>query len=215
MTFGGDPSLWSDLVPDHFMPQIIALVLEGWETFEKPRRDDLEVPITIRFCCSLRAHKNRSRLPFRIEYESVELELESGTVVGRIDLRFCHGYREDVYFAFECKRLNVVDRAGKRRSLAGEYVKEGMMRFVEGKYAAGLDKGGMLGYVMDGARPSAIQAVEDAVARRREQLRLTSADLERSSIRRDDARVRETRHRLHSGPFVLHHLFLSVGGATG
>jgi len=215
MNVGGDPNLWSDLVPDRFIPDIIALVLEGWETFDKPGRDDLEVPITMRFCCCLRAHKNRSRLPFRIEYESPELRLESSTVVGRIDLRFCHGYREDVYFAFECKRLNVVDRAGKRRSLAGKYVEEGMMRFVEGKYAAGLDKGGMLGYVMDGATPSAVQAVEGAVARRRQQLRLTSADLERSSIRRDDARVRETRHGLHSGPFVVYHLFLSVGGGTG
>jgi len=211
MSVGGDPSLWSNLVPDHFIPQIIALVLEGWETFDKHSRDDLEVPITMRFCCCLRAHKNRSRLLFRIEYESVELELESGTVVGRIDLRFCHGYREDVYFAFECKRLNVVNRAGRRRSLATEYVRDGMMRFVEGKYAAGLDKGGMLGYVMNGAAPSAIETVGDAVACRRQQLRLTGADLERSSIRQDDARVRETRHELDSGLFVIHHLFLAVG----
>jgi len=211
MGVGGDPSLWSDLVPDHFIPQIIALVLEGWETFDKPGRNDLEVPISIRFCCCLRTHKNARRLPFRIDPEPLELDMDSGTQVGRIDLRFSHGHREEVYFAFECKRLNVVDRAGKRRSLAFEYVDEGMMRFVEGKYAKGLDKGGMLGYVMNGAVPSATEAVGRAVVRRRTELRLCTADLERSSIRQDDARIRETHHELDSGPFVIHHLFLAVG----
>ena len=85
MSVSGDPELWSDLVPDRFIPQIIALVLEGWETFEKPAKDDLEVPITMRFCCCLRGHKNQRRLPFTIWYELVELNAQSGSQLGRID----------------------------------------------------------------------------------------------------------------------------------
>ena len=211
MSVGGDPDLWSDLVPDQFIPQIIALVLDGWETFRKPCRDDLELPITKRFCCWLRRHKNQRRLPFSVWWESPELDLGSARQVGRIDLRFSHGYREDVYFAFECKRLNVVNRAGRRRSLAPEYVQDGMMRFVEGKYARGLDQGGMLGYVMDGAVLSAVQAVGKAVADLRRELRMSSGSLERSSLKSDDPRVKETQHQLERGRFVIHHLFLAVG----
>lgn len=211
MSVGGDPSLWSDLVPEGLIPQIIALVLEGWDSFKKPGRDDWEVPITKRFCCWVRGHKDRSHLPFNIWWESPELDAASGQELGRIDLRFCHGFREDVYFAFECKRLNVVDRAGRRRTLATKYVQDGMMRFVEGKYAKGLDKGGMLGYVMDGDVPAAVDAVANSIIRQRADLKIKDGGLEPSSIRPADARVRETRHSLHRRRFVLHHLFVAVG----
>ena len=85
------------------------------------------------------------------------------------------------------------------------------MRFVEGKYGRGLDKGGMLGYVMDGDVPSAVSAVAGVVARRRKELRLTDGGLGRSAIRSDDSRLKETRHQLASGPFVIYHVFLAVG----
>jgi len=211
MSVRGDASQWSDILPDDLVPEIIGLVLNGWRAFEKPGRDDLEVPITKRFCCCLRRQKNRSRLPFRIEYESVELDVESEEQSGRIDLKFCHGYREDVYFAFECKRLNVVDRKGKRRPLAGEYVQEGMMRFVGGKYSQGLDKGGMLGYVMDGDVPAAIDAVGRNISRRGSDLSITNGGFKRSSVRPRDARVKETHHSLTHRRLVLHHLFVAVG----
>jgi len=211
MEIASDPSLWSDLVPDRFMPQIIALVLDGWEAFDKPGRNEREVPITRRFCRCLCARKNASRdLPFTIWHES-ELDDAAGRQVGRIDLRFCHGYREDVYFAFECKRLNVVNSPGRRRSLAAEYVQEGMMRYVEGKYAGGLDKGGMLGYVMDGDVPAAIGAVGRSITEQRAALNLRNGGLELSSILPDDARVRETRHSFDSRRFVIHHIFVAVG----
>ncbi|MBM4038258.1 MAG: hypothetical protein FJ290_07050 [Planctomycetes bacterium] len=212
MDLTGDPSLWSDLVPDRFMPQIIALVLNGWESFEKPGTDDLEVPITKRFCCCLRDRKNQSRvLPFSIWWESPELDAATGTELGRIDLRFSHGHREDVYFAFECKRLNVVGSGGRLPSLAGEYVQEGMMRYVEGKYAGSLDKGGMLGYVMNGDVPAAIGAVGRSITARRMELKLSNGGLERSSIVPAEDRVRETRHSLDRRGFVIHHLFVAVG----
>ncbi|MFP4057522.1 MAG: hypothetical protein ACLF0G_11700 [Candidatus Brocadiia bacterium] len=198
-------------MPDQFIPQIIGLVLEGWAVFEKPPEDALEVQITKKFCVCLRGCKRERHLPFRIWAESMELDPESGSERGRLDLRFVCGCREDVYFAFECKRLNVVDHRGKRRSLAPEYVEQGMMRFVEGKYARGLDKGGMLGYVMDGRTLAAIEAVDKAVGRRRRQLRLVGAGLESSPVRPDEPRVRQTRHELAVGPLLIHHVFLAVG----
>ena len=100
---------------------------------------------------------------------------------------------------------------GRRRSLSGEYVKNGMMRYVEGKYAGGLDKGGMLGYVMDGEVSSAIGSVGRSIAEQRAELKLNNGGLERSSIMPADDRVRETRHLFDSRRFVTHHLFVAVG----
>lgn len=42
-------------------------------------------------------------------------------------------------------------------------------------------------------------------------LKMKNGDLGPSSIRPDDARVRETRHFLGSGRFVLHHVFVAAG----
>jgi hypothetical protein len=210
MGFSGDPSLWADLFPDYLIPEILDLVIDSWETFRKPVPDDLEVPITRRFRVHLQTQKAARRLPFHIVSESEELAPQAGDLLGRLDLRLIHGYREKVYFAFECKRLNVV-ADGKRSSLAGEYVDEGMARFVTGKYAAGLDKGGMLGYVMDGQIDDAITAVTKAVESRRSKLKMEAkATLSTSSLRPKKSQVKETRHLQDGKPFAIHHVFVPV-----
>src|ERR1700730_16608690 len=106
----GDTTLWSETFPDHLVPRIIDLVLETWETFPKPAQDDLEVPITRRFKHSLKQAKDYRRLPVRIEREPAEDHPTTGVELGRIDLKFAPAgsAREEVYFAFECKRLNAV-----------------------------------------------------------------------------------------------------------
>jgi len=210
MGYAGTPDLWADLFPDDLLPAIIDLVLECWSIFPKPATDDLEVPITQRFCACLRAERNRSRLPFTIGIESPELAPSSGELRGRIDLRLTHGYRDEVYFAIECKRLNVVAK-GKRSSLAAEYVKEGMMRFITGQYAMGLDKGGMLGYVMDGKVPDAIAFVKKAIDSRSTALAMScSTSLSACAIRPNAQEVRETRHLPKGRQFFIYHLFVGV-----
>ena len=59
---------------------------------------------------------------------------------GRLDIVFKHGYREDVYFSLECKRLNVQFPSGFQ-SLASDYVDDGLQRYIKEKYAKGLDNG--------------------------------------------------------------------------
>jgi hypothetical protein len=71
--------------------------------------------------------------------------------------------REEVYLAYECKRLNVSSSGGGRKSLATEYVREGMMRFVRAQYAQALPFGAMLGYVMDGDVLFALAAVKERI----------------------------------------------------
>lgn len=210
MGYAGNPDLWADLFPDDLIPAIIDLVLQSWKAFRKPAPTEHEVPITKRFCACLRQHKTRNRLPFAILPESEELEPESGELLGRIDLRLLHGHHEEVYFAIECKRLNVVTNS-KRSSLARDYVEKGMMRFITGKYAKGLDKGGMLGYVMDGKVAGAIASVKQAIDSRSSLLALDKGtSLCVCTLRPTDKQVKETKHIPSGNSFVIYHVFVGV-----
>jgi hypothetical protein len=89
-----------------------------------------------------------------------------------------------------------------------------MMRFVQGKYAPGLDKGGMVAYVMDGRVADAQESVREAITKRKPKLCIdTGGDLCTSSLLPHDKRVKETGHRLGSTTFTMHHLFLAVEAA--
>jgi len=90
---------------------------------------------------------------------------------GKIDLGVLMDWERERYLAYECKRLNVIYN-GRRSSLATEYVKEGMMRFMTEQYAEGLPVGCMLGYVIDGDISFA-QSQLDAAIKAHQPLRLT------------------------------------------
>lgn len=190
-------------------PKVLRLILDSWETFKMPTRR-LEVPITKKFCAHLCSNKDRSIHFFRIDWESYVLD-EGGEVKGRIDLRFSEGYDENVYFSLECKLLRV-NRPSGFASLAGKYVTEGMFRYFNGQYAAGLDKGGMLGYVMDGQIDAAIDDVSTAIENRRLDLYMGVDETLRRSSCLSSAQVRETRHNYGpSEEFVVYHVFVKCG----
>jgi hypothetical protein len=149
----------------------------------------------------------------RIQREDPEDDFERGEEKGRIDIRFVYAFncREDVYFAFECKRLNLPSGKSKK-SLATEYIEEGMMRFVTSQYASALRHGGMLGYVMNGDIDGAMATVKRSVSSRTNRLKMTPRQsLCRSMLIPDNPHVRETFHKLGSRVFRLQHLFLSLG----
>ena len=81
---------------------------------------------------------------------------------GKIDMALLLDQERERYLAYECKRLNVV-RNGRTRSLATQYVLEGMTRFITQQYAADLPVGCMLGYVLDGNVTTARTKVRAAV----------------------------------------------------
>ena len=209
----GDVDAWAEVFPEELVPRIIDLVWTTWAAFQKPAADDREVPITRRFKCALKQAKDYARLPVRIERELAEDDPATAQERGRIDLKFspAGSALEEVYFAFECKRLNAT-KNGTRRPRAAEYVTEGMLRFVTGQYAAAMRHGGMIGYVLDGDCDRAIHLVSQNIATNRELLRMhASSAFTESSLRRDNPMIRETSHNL--GPdrrFRLHHLFLAA-----
>ncbi len=107
-------------------------------------------------------------VPGRIIYQYTLLaEDEGGNVSApsNIDFVLTVGDNEDVYLACECKRLNVPYKTGVR-GLVGEYVDEGLMRFVKGQYSSGLPLAMMLGYVMNAKMDVARRGVRRMMALR-------------------------------------------------
>lgn len=89
--------------------------------------------------------------------------------IGYLDIAiefFAHA--DQLCLSVECKRLNVL---GKRfATLAGPYVEQGMMRFVNGQYSPSVSLGGMIGYVMNSDVEAAYKAVREQIESRAEAL---------------------------------------------
>jgi hypothetical protein len=175
------------------------------------RDSTLEDDISVKLYSALVKAKDRNSHAFRIDYQSVEVNLEVAAVTGKKDIVFIPTLQqEEIYLCLEAKRLNAVI-SGIRRSLADEYVKEGMQRFVDGKYARFVRHGAMLAYVLDGNTDRAIQNVENNIRKRLSELRMgKNTGLVTSTIRPDDCRSKETSHRRRHEKtiFRIHHLFV-------
>lgn len=83
-------------------------------------------------------------------------------VKGYVDFALLLDRSRILYLAYECKRLNVAFPGGME-SLAGKYVKDGVMRYVSEQYGENLPFGCMLGYVMDGDIEIAKEKVGKAI----------------------------------------------------
>lgn len=98
---------------------------------------------------------------------------QSVTLSSNIDFVLTIGDDEDVYLACECKRLNVPYKSGTR-GLFGDYVDEGLMRFISGQYSNGLPLAMMLGYVMNARLDIARRGLRRAMIVRSKSIKLKS-----------------------------------------
>ena len=214
MFIHSDASQWSDLFPEGLIPEIIELVTTTWAAFKKPNRHEREERITRRFAERVRQEKNRrGDLPFKVRVEVSIPDVENGQETGRVDFIFDYieTIREEVYFAFECKRLRIPYESGLDTNNSEYTNEQGMMCFITGKYSEGLPCGGMIGYVMDGKTEKAIPSVGRLIKNKRLPLKLAKdTGLERSSVTGNSQNVRETRHILNKRKVTIHHIFLAV-----
>lgn len=199
---------WGELFPVNSIPNILGLVVDTWNNFKKPNANELENPINQRFTDKLRIAKNEADL------RCFQIRSEVGTIGtdGRIDIVFIPTgtHREEVYFAFECKRLRI-PRENRIESNTSEYVgKQGMMCFISGKYSDGLNYGGMIAYVMDGKADEAIIQVKNSLQKKKIQLCLINDPFFMTSPLLNDNRVKETAHKLKARDFTIYHVFLAV-----
>ena len=211
MNVVGDPRYWLASFPKGFIPDVLSGIKASWDRMAKPPRTEIETRITKKLKHELRQDPTLKDLPLRIAREFTLDDPDTGEELGRIDLCWFHGYHDQTYIAFECKRLNVSFLSGKR-SLAADYVGEkGMGCFLSGKYSAGHGHGGMLGYVMDGKVSDAQNSVKSAIGRKKTELCMDMCDdFGPSLLLPGDVRVRETRHHLGSVGLVMYHVFLAV-----
>lgn len=208
----GSPREWVDLI-DSLVPDILDLVVDTWESLPVPAGNELENSITNRLCAAMQNSPKREMFPFHIQPQDVILEPGSGDELGRMDIAFKPLVASDkIYFCLECKRLNVREPNTPRpRTYFSEYVRCGMLRFINGQYAGAVRNGGMLAFVLDGNISAAIEGVQANILANRLELGMSSpADFAPSRICPADSRIRETIHRrAHtSEPFTIHHLFM-------
>lgn len=211
MTYTGDPSEWMDLI-DTLVPDILELLMDSWERMPELQPDAPEEAISESLCRCLQRNPKRVDLPFQIRTQIVELEPAAGEDQGRMDIVFLLLVpREDIYFCLECKRLNALS-GGHVRAYSAEYVRFGMERFVNGRYAPSVRQGAMVGYVLDGDIVRAIDNVSAVIQTKHADLAMAAPGrMLASSLRPGDARMRETHHvRASSGQaFYIHHVFVA------
>ena len=209
----GDIDLWSKSFPTTLIPEILNLIIDVWpkclsEYSFTP--SDHEPRITRRLKYLLQQERTLRKIPVRIQREVPE-EIAGDDVEekGRIDLVFTHGPLENVYFAFECKRLNI-SSGGSRKSLASEYVGiDGLGTFIREWYAVGLSQAGMLGYVMDSDINYAQARINKRILSRKNELN-TNNGLEQSNIIPEATGVKLTIHKLSDRTMSIHHIFLPL-----
>jgi hypothetical protein len=207
----GDPSYWDDFFQQNLIPNILSYVITTWEQMAAPGPSDLEDAISVKLYSALIKAKDRDKHAFLIRYQDVEIDTDLEKETGRKDIVFFPSSQEEIYLCLEAKRLNAVI-SSVLRSLAYEYVKEGMQRFIDGKYARFIRHGAMLAYVLDGDIRKAMHNVEINIQNRLAELRMDkNGGFIASTIHPDDPRTKETNHRraCEEAIFRIHHLFVS------
>ncbi|MGB3082545.1 MAG: hypothetical protein WBB86_06125 [Candidatus Omnitrophota bacterium] len=205
--YGKSSSRLIQQFPIEEVKQAIELILRSWESFKT--KVNLEDKITNKFYAHLIENKSRSTYFFTIVPRPAEID-EQGEEIGEIDLKIICRNQEKTYFSFECKRLRV-RFPSSFHTLAGKYVTEGMYRYFNGQYARNLDKGGMLGYVMDGNIDVAVNNVEAAIDKRHSSLYMEENETLKASACITSKQVKETIHKY--GPtkrFTIYHVFLPM-----
>ena len=180
----GDPSAWAARfrrLDVRFLERVVAV----WPSCVEVLPDDpCEDAITENLVAKVLKDAQARRLFHYLEYhyEPFGYTPEGRAFSkGEIDMAVLLDQERDRYLAYECKRLNVA-RNGGTRSLATEYVRKGLRRFVIEKYAAGLPIGCMLGYVLDGDAPGARTKVLAAIAAERANVGLLGQPERQTSI---------------------------------
>lgn len=208
---------WVPLFPAEEIPFILAAVLRCSANLRRRSTTEHETKISNRLRRLLIQDTELRQCPVHLDPEIYVYDdsAEGESAIGRLDFRFLYPtYTQHPwpYFAIEAKRLHVAFPSGWD-SCVHEYVTghQGMMCFIDQRYAQGLASGGMLGYVFDGDVEKARTFVAASIEANRQKLKTAPPfKLVPSSVLPGDSRVSETIHALAHGDFVIYHLFVAV-----
>lgn len=209
---------WIPLFPEEEVPFILTTVVRCCGTLRKRHDREREDHLSNRLRWLIRRDST-----FRESGMIVDREIpvfnddsDSEEPIGRIDIRFLsaqHRPNADWHFVIEAKRLHVTYAKGGWKPLVSEYVTghQGMMCFIEQRYARDLTEGAMLGYVFDGKVKKARDAVAASIASNPATLKCGAPfHLVPSPVVPGLADISETSHTLPQGIFTIYHLFVAV-----
>ena len=206
-----DAAEWIPLFPEEEISFILGAVQRSGSRLRKSHATELENHLTDRLRDELDRDsilRNRPIELFR-EVPLYDRKRARRKPLGRSDLMFLYstGVKKPwPYFVIESKRLHVNFPSGWQ-SLVSEYVtgEQGMMCFIQGRYAADLVSGGMLGYVFDADVNRARLEISKSLKANSELLKCnTNADWS------DSADVCQSFHSISHGIFVIYHLLIAV-----
>jgi hypothetical protein len=208
---------WIPLFPEEEVSFILAAVLRSGTRLKKLHGNELENNLSDRLRDQLDRDPGLRARPVELfrEIPIYDRRRARQKQLGRTDLMFLYstGARKPwPYFVIESKRLHVAFPSG-RKSLVSEYVTghQGMMCFIEERYARGLASGGMLGYVFDGDVEAARDSIRISIEANHEKLKCCGVpSFKPSSLLIGTSRVSESIHSLSRNVFVVYHLFLPV-----
>jgi len=206
---------WVRLFAAEEIPIILAAVLRCSAALRKTSITEHENRVSNRLRMLLIQDTQLRERPIIVDREAYVYDDDQEEPTGRLDFRFLwtrEAMHPQPYFAIEAKRLHVTFPSGPNPCIS-EYVtgSQGMMCFIEQRYAKGLPSGGMLAYVFDGDIEKARISVATSIEANREKLKTAPPfKLVLSSVLRGDSRVSETIHALAHGDFVIYHLFVAV-----
>lgn len=206
----GTSSLWLSSIKD-IDKELFKCVERVWpEVISRISKTDLEDRITERLVDILRGDREACDLGhIDIQFKLRERDKQGDyTTKGIIDIVLFLDKNFQNYIAYECKRLNTLDKHGKRKgSQAGKYVEEGVVRYVTAQYSEDLPYGCMIGYVMDCDQDFASRKVIEALQKREGLVKLKPIEID---ITKDTYTEFETIHGRSSSRseiVVRHRLF--------
>lgn len=212
MSIYGNAEQWQDLL-DSLVPEIVELILGAWQTMPPVAPASKEDPVSLELCRQLRAQRALSELPLTVHTQTVELNEDENVDDGRIDLTF-HPLvpSEEIYFALECKRVNVLQSNGEVRRYFAEYVTQGLTRFVTGQYSRAVRHGGMLAFVLDSDVKTAIDGILRNILEKRDEIALFEEEIGPSRFAPKNKQLRETTHSrtVEAGNVLVQHFFLAT-----
>jgi len=145
-SLGSPESIASEIGPSTDS-RLLQIVILGYQTLCKERivaADWQEDRITSELCFRIQVHIQRSCIDaFPQHQHPLYSRQPKRGKPPTIDFVFRKGYEESPYLGFECKLLESSDN-----KLLKEYIDEGLMRFLSGKYSECEKIGGMVGYIM-------------------------------------------------------------------
>jgi hypothetical protein len=208
----GDSSEWDGFIEGGGIASVLALTVEAWGQIVPPAQDEHEDDTSVKLYAAMVKKRDRQAHRFLIRYQDVEVDTNLATETGKKDIVFFPGHDGNYYFCLEAKRLNARVN-GVMKSLADEYVKNGMQRFVDGKYSRYVHHAGMLGYVLDGDVARAMTNVLSNIRAQHAALGMDPpGDWSDSPHRPGDPHAKETGHRRgHTATrFQLQHVFVKT-----